>query len=164
MDIRYVAFLPQMLVLVLLAGCDPVPGGPLDLSGDAPAAAGAEIAQGFCDRHATCGIPEWNCHRQPDGSEECVGLIRALDPEVDCVGEAASGWDWLLTCAMPSPTEWRAIETCVNEGLSEPCLTQEDVDAVAEQIERDELPDDESAACRLTTAVFDRCLPGPPAP
>ncbi len=146
-------------LLVFVAACENGTNG-ISIVGDSADVAAQKIADALCTRQQQCGVWSIDCMRQPDGKQMCTGHISASDPRTDCQGKTLAAWEMNLMCAMPVSSEMMQVQTCVNDTVELPCVSQSQLDEAANQLEAGHNPDPHfgtAPSCLALAPIFADC-------
>ena len=151
------SLLPLLLALPLAAcgGDDEV-----DIVGDSPEEAAAELADAICEQNAECGQFDISCSGNDDGSFDCTVTHEEVTYD-SCVAELEPEIRADLECADPTDAQAAQINDCINALLERSCVSEEEMQEYVDAIERGEDPvppgGAEPVACEVLEDAFESC-------
>jgi hypothetical protein len=151
-------------VFAALAACGGG-GTSVDIVGDTPEEAAAEIAEADCSRSVECGQATYECTTDPETQMlDCTGTIEEVTPaeEEECVAEIEENVLAVLSGCDLTDEEMGVIEDCVNAALAQPCISQSELDAWLAEIEAGNEPEplrETPAVCDEADAIIEGCGP-----
>ena len=140
-------------------------GTSVDIVGDTPEEAAAEVAEAQCSRIAECGDATVNCTTDPETQMlDCVGTIEELTAEDEqaCVMETEDNVLAVLEGCELTAEQQGTLSDCINALLDQPCITQAELDEYAAEIEAGNEPEDlreYPAICVEADAIIEGCGP-----
>lgn len=141
-------------VLMYAVGCG---GDGVTIKGNDPVADGRAVTDAVCEWQAECGTWEVNCSGSP---LQCTATRVAITFQ-ECESEELEDITSDFTCAGDlSASEKQLVEDCVNDIVDSGCVTQAEMDAYLDAIERGEDPNppgDPPAECETLENIFERC-------
>ncbi len=150
-----------LFLILLISGCpsDGDNGKKIDIRGLDPDEAADHVADRMCRYIDKCGMITYMCSASTDEDAVCVGTIEQI-PYNACYQALREDFREELFCEKLSPEEQNLVNKCFNQMLSDPCLTQEQVDANADAMAAGEEPpygSFMSPECMMLQSVFEEC-------
>lgn len=143
-----------LAVAVFAMGCG---GDGVSIKGNDPVADGRAVTNAICEWQAECGSWEIDCSGSP---LQCTATPKPVTFQ-ECEAEELQDITGDFTCAGDlSASEKQLVEKCVNNVVSSDCITQAEMDAYLDAIERGEEPmppSDTPPECDTLENIFERC-------
>lgn len=122
-----------LLSFLLVAGCN----GGVNTVGDTPAVAADEVATEICLNRSSCRPVTISCTTDGEGST-CTAMFDDPPTEADrmeCYDNLSMGLVTAFEQADAAGVERADIDACVNASLSQPCISQAEIDAYIAEYE-----------------------------
>lgn len=131
----------------------------VDITGDTPEEAAAEIAGAVCDQAAACG--QWSFECTGEGETfDCEATHQDTDRD-ECYAETQEEVVADLSCVDLTPAQEDVVEDCINQVASRDCPSQEEMDEYIAALERGEEPEfpggELPASCEQLEGFFEGC-------
>lgn len=129
----------------------------IDITGDTPEQAAAEIATAVCERNVECGSPDVTCNSTQSGVD-CTGTIEPVVYD-QCVAELKPDIQMDLQACDLTPEQEATVNGCINAMLAQDCITQAELDAAVVEIEAGREPTlgQVPPECLQLEAIFETC-------
>jgi hypothetical protein len=134
-------------------------GTTIEIGDKTPDVASAEIAEAICDYSVECGGVDVDCMSTENGFE-CTGTLEPITYS-ECYADVQPEIEGDLAACDLTEAEKSTVESCLNELLARPCITQAEVDAYVAAVEAGDesasLGEPPPASCEQTDDIFDGC-------
>ena len=151
-----------MSASIFVPACgDDDPSQKIDIRGESVTLASEDIASALCHHMAQCGKITFECTGSCDLDNNCTnscsGVIEPVTYD-ECMAEVQQNFQQMLECAEPTEEEQGQISACINDTVAQECLSQEQVDQMAVQMEQGSEVSNQPASCEPMHSIFDSCM------